>query len=335
MKAIEFDRYGQIGSLKILEVDKPKVGEGQVLIKIMACALNRADMIMFTGKPFMARFDGMALRKPKYPRLGSAVAGQVVALGQGVKHLEIGDAVVGDLSSEGFGGLADYVAISEKHLALKAPSVPYEEAVASPMAAVVALQAVRKANLEKGQDVLVYGASGGVGSYAIQIAKLFGGRLTAACSSRHIEQAKSLGADEVLDYAQIEAKSLEGRFDVILGVNGYQSLKTYKRWLKETGKYVMVGGQMKQILAAEIMGKAYSKGTKELMSLGSATPNSQDIKQVMEWLEEGEITCPIEVTYDFKEVQEAFERYLKGHARGKVVLVNSEQLGGIDHDASS
>lgn len=220
MKAIEFSRYGDLESLKTVEVEEPQVKDDQVMIKVMACALNRADMIMFSGKPYLTRLDGMALFTPKYPRLGSAVTGLVVSVGQAVTRFKSGDQVVGDLSNDGFGGLADYVVAPETHLALKPKSIPFEEAVASPMAAVVALQAVGKAGVKEGDKVLIHGASGGVGSYALQLAKIVGGHVTALCSTRHIDQARTLGADEVIDYTNFDTNTFLGRFDVILGING-------------------------------------------------------------------------------------------------------------------
>ncbi len=320
MKALEFSRYGDTQSFKIVEVDRPMAKQGEVLIRVMASSVNRADIMMFTGIPYLTRLDGMAFFTPKHTRLGSDVAGIIEAVGEGVVTFKVGDEVVGDLADCGFGALAEYAIAPVEHLALKPNAIPFEVAVAAPMAAVVALQALKKAGVKSGHKVLVHGASGGVGSYAVQIAKAYGGHVTALCSSRHVDQAIELGADKVIDYTKSEIKGKISEYDVILGVNGYQSLKTYRQLLKEKGVYVMVGGYMKQIMAAEIFGKSYSKGSKQLMSLGSSKTNTTDIQQVMSWLEVGKITCPIEKTYSFTDATEAIKHMIKGHVKGKMVI---------------
>ena len=242
MKAIGYEQYGLADQLRLIEVETPEPQAGEVLIKVHATALNKADWFLLTGKPFMVRLEA-GLSRPKSLILGSDVAGIVEAVGANVTQFQIGDEVFGDLSGCGLGGLAEYVCAPAAVLAKKPAEVSFEQAAAVPMSGVTALHGVRDhAELQAGEHILIYGASGGVGSFAVQIAKALGAEVTAVCSTSKIEMVRALGADHILDYRKEDIAACQTRFDRILGVNGHQPLAVYKQLLKPHGRYVAAGG---------------------------------------------------------------------------------------------
>jgi len=261
------------------------------------------------------------LRRPKHPVLGSDVAGRVEAIGKGAKQFQPGDEVFGDVSVCGFGAFAEYVCAKETAVLRKPAGTPFEEAAAVPVAAVTALQGLRDGGkVQPGQRVLVNGASGGVGTFAVQIAKSFGAEVTGVCSTRNVDMVRSLGADEVIDYTQNDFTRNGERFDLILDVAAYRSLNDHKRALRPHGTYVLIGGGMARFSQAILLGPWMSMtGSRKVRTL-MAKPNRKDLTALADLLETGKIKPVIDRRYTLPEVPEAI-RYLEDeHGRGKIVI---------------
>lgn len=320
MKAIVYERYGSPDVLELKEVEKPAPRDNEVLIKVLAASLNAADWGLLRADPFFVRLYSGFL-KPKYKILGADVAGRVEAIGINAKQFQPGDAVFGDLSVCGWGGFAEYVCVRDNSLALKPANISFGEAAAVPLAAVTALQGLRdKGQIQPGQKVLINGASGGVGTFAVQIAKSFEAEVTAVCSTGNLDMSRSIGADKVIDYTKEDFTKNGQHYDLILAVNGYHPISDYKCALSPGGIYVMIGGSMAQIFQALLLGSWISiLGSKKLRSL-IAKPNQKDLVFMKGLLETGKIKPIIDRSYMLMDVPEAL-RYLKeGHARGKVVI---------------
>jgi NADPH:quinone reductase-like Zn-dependent oxidoreductase len=260
------------------------------------------------------------LFKPKYPILGADFAGRVEAVGSAVTQFKVGDAIFGDATG-GNGALAEYATTSEKQVALKPVNLSFQQAAGVPMAAITALQSLRdKGRLQPGQHVAINGASGGVGTFAVQIAKVLGAEVTAVCSTRNVELAQSLGADHVIDYKQQDFTASGQQYDMILAVNGYHPLAHYKRALKPGGIYVMAGGTNAQIFEALLLAPFQSMGSgKTLTSMGAET-SQRDLLSVKELIETGKIKPIIDRCFPFREAVEAMRYIEAGHARGKVIV---------------
>ena len=320
MKAIVCPTYGSPDVLGLEEVPKPVRKDNEVLVKVHAASVNAADWHLMRADPPLVRLAN-GLTKPKDPILGSDVAGRVKAVGKNVTRFKPGDEVFGDLSASGFGAFAEYVAAPEAAWVNKPAKLTFEQAAAVPMAAVTALQGLRDyGKIETGQKVLISGASGGVGTFAVQLAKSFGAEVTGVCSTDKVDLVRSLGADHVIDYKQKDFTRSDQRYDLILGVGGFYSLTAYKRALRPGGRYVMTGGETKQIFQALLLGPLISmRGDKKLTSF-VAKPSWEDLTFISGLLESGEITPIIDKTYPLAEVPEAI-RYLEaGRVRGKVVI---------------
>jgi NADPH:quinone reductase-like Zn-dependent oxidoreductase len=321
MKAIVYHTYGSPNVLKLEEVEKPTPKDDEVLIKVHAASVNAADWHLLTADIFLVRLMGEGLLKPKHTILGAAVAGRVEAVGRNVKQFQPDDEVFGDLSACGWGGFAEYVCARENALAVKPTRLSFEEAAAAPVAAVTALQGLRdKGQIQPGQKVLINGASGGVGTFAVQIAKAFGAEVTALCSTRNVDMVRSLGADQVIDYTQEDFTRNGQQYDLILAVNGYHPIWAYKRALSPKGRYVMTGGSMAQLFQAMLLGPWISMTGRKKMGNLLAKPNQKDLVFVKELLEAGKVVPVIERRYPLREGAEAFRYLGEGHARGKVVI---------------
>ncbi|WP_409292695.1 NAD(P)-dependent alcohol dehydrogenase [Peribacillus sp. SCS-37] len=320
MKAIVCEKYGSPHNLKVKEITKPVPADHQVLVKIHASSLNFGNLVLLKGKPFPARF-AFGLTKPKFPVPGGDIAGTVEAVGKHVMQFREGDDVFGDLSVCGWGGFAEYAAVPESALALKPDNISFEEAAASPMAAGTALQGLRdKGKIQPGQKVLIYGASGGVGTFAVQIAKAFGAEVTGVCSTRNVEILQTLGADHVMDYTKEDFTLNEGRYDLILGVNGSNSLSAYKQALKPHGQFVHVGGSPSQFFQALFFGPLISRAGSRKFSHLLQRANQRDLNEVKELLGTGKVKPVIDKKFALSEIVEAFEYFGEGHAQGKVVV---------------
>src|SRR3990172_7715393 len=318
MKAIVYERYGPPDVLRLQEVEKPIPDENQVLVKVHAASINAGDYFARGGKPFLFRFFTGGFLKPKNSRLGSDVAGRVEAVGENVKQFQPGDEVFGGAH----GAFAEYVLAREAYLSLKPANKSFEEAAAVPVAALNALQGIRYAGgIQPGQKVLIQGASGGVGTFALQLAKSFEAEVTAVCSTRNLDMARSIGADHVIDYTQEDFTRNRQRYDLIFAVNGYHSLSAYKRALSPQGIYICAGGTLPQIFQAMLLGSLLSRnGGKKLGSMGIAKVNQEDLAHLGELLEAGKIVPHIDRSYPLSEVPEAIRYVEETHAQGKVVI---------------
>ena len=321
MKAIVNTQYGSPDVLQLKEIERPTPTDDEVLVKVYAVSVNSADLHLLRADPFLIRLSS-GLFKPKNKILGSDIAGRVDVVGSNVKQFKVGDEVFGDISACGWGGFAEYVAVPEKLLALKPANLSFEEAAAVPMAAVTALQGIRHAGgIQPGQKVLINGASGGVGSFAVQLAKSSGAEVTAVCSTRNVEMARSLGADHVIDYLQEDFTKNGKQYDLILATNGDRSISDYRRALSPKGIYVQTGGSMRQMSQAMIQGPWISKtGSQKMGNMGVAKPNQNDLVILKELLEAGKVKSVIDRTYPLSEVADAIRYLEEGHARGKVVI---------------
>lgn len=321
MKAIVYTEYGLPDVLQFIEVAKPTPKDNEVLVKIHAASLNMADYYSLKGEPFLVRLMSGGIRKPKNTILGADIAGRVEAVGKNVTQFRQGDEVFGDLSSSGWGGFAEYATVPEKALALKPANVTFENAAAAPMAAVTALQGLRdKGKIQPGHKVLINGASGGVGTFAVQIAKALGAEVTAVCSTRNQEMARSLGADHVIDYTREDFTQNGQRYDLIIAANGYHPILDYRRALRAGGNYVVTGGTMAQIFQGLLLGPFLSIIGNKKMGNVMANSNQKDLAFIGEFLESGKVKPVIDRCYPLSETAEALRYIGEGHARGKVVI---------------
>ncbi len=321
MKAIVYEKYGPPEVLEIKEVEKPIPGDNEVLVKVYAASIAFGDVAMIKGEPFIARLWS-GLLKPKNTIPGSDMAGKIESVGKNIKHLQPGDEVYGDLSGCGFGAFAEFVCADKKAVALKPPNLSFAEAAAVPMSAVTALQGLRfKGQIRPGQKVLINGASGGVGTFAVQIAKSYGAVVTAVCSTGKIDMVRLLGADFVIDYTKEDFTEKEDLYDLIVAVNGYHPILDYKRVLSSRGIYIQIGGAGAQIAQAMLLGPLISlAGSKKLCSMGVAKPDNRDLLIIKELIEAGKVVPVIDKRYSLSEVPEAFQYFNEGHSNGKVVI---------------
>ncbi|MFN2208580.1 MAG: NAD(P)-dependent alcohol dehydrogenase [Candidatus Promineifilaceae bacterium] len=320
MKAIVYEEYGSPAVLELKEVDKPTPKDDEVLIKIHAAAVTAGDAIVLEGKPFVTRF-ATGLLKPRNTIPGKEMAGRVEVVGENVTQFQPGDEVYGDLSVAGWGAFAEYVAVPENAVALKPANLTFEQAAAVPESAVVALQGLRdKGKIQPGQKVLINGASGGVGTYAVQIAKAFGAEVTAVCSSRNTDMVRSIGADYVIDYTQQDFTQNGHRYDLILAANGYHPISDYRRALSPEGIYVATGGSMAQSLQATMIGPLITMTGSKKMGGMLVKPNQDDLIFLKELFESGKVVPVIDRCYPLSEIADAFRYIGEGHAQGKVVI---------------
>jgi NADPH:quinone reductase-like Zn-dependent oxidoreductase len=320
MKAIVSEEYGPLEVLQLKEVEKPTPNDNEVLVKIFAASVNFGDKILVRGKPFLVRLMGMGLLKPKNTILGTDIAGQVEAVGRDVKQFQPGDEVFGDIGACGFGAFAEYVSVPENALTLKPVNMSYEEAAAVPQAAEVALQGLRKGQIQPGQKVLINGASGGIGPFAVQIAKSYGAEVTGVCSTRNLEMVRSIGADHVIDYTQEDFTQNEQRYDLILDMVANRSTSDYKRALSPEGVYVAVAPNPSVMLLGSLMSKT---GGKKVTALRQK-PNVSDLVYVKELIEAGKVVSVIDRRYPLSEVADAMKYLEEGHPQGKVVITVEE-----------
>lgn len=322
MKAIICTRYGSPDVLQFREVEKPCPQEDEVLIQIHAASLNSRDLRMLRAKPIFMRLMPGGLLHPKNKILGADVAGRVERIGHKIKQFKPGDEVFGYLpSSTGRGTFAEFVCARENLITLKPANLTFEQAAAVPLAAVTALQGLRdKGNIRSGQKVLINGASGGVGSFAVQIAKAFGAEVTAVCSTRNLEMVRAIGADHVIDYKKEDFTRNGQKYDLILSVNGYHPISDYLCALEPEGTYVVAGGSFFQLFQAMSNRKKFARiGSQKIITL-SLLQNQMDLVLIREFLESGKIKPVIDGCYQLWETVKAFWYFEKEHPRGKVII---------------
>ncbi len=324
MKAIICPRYGSPDVLQLQEVTKPAPHDDEVLIRVHAASINSRDWRYMRSNPFFIRLKGGFLQ-PKNKILGGDFAGQVEAIGSRVTQLKSGDDVFGYLpSATGRGTFTEYVCAREKYISLKPANLTFEQAAAVPLAAMTALQSLRdKGNILAGQKVLINGASGGVGTFAVQIAKAFGAEVTAVCSTRNLEMVRSLGADHVIDYKKEDFTKNGLKYDLILAANGYHPISDYLRALKPEGSYVVAGGSMLQLVQAASNKKSTRLSNQKTYTL-TLEHNEKDLIFIKELLESGKIKPVVDACYLLSKTSDAFWYFEKEHPRGKVVISMDE-----------
>lgn len=319
MKAITYSKYGSPDVLQFKEIEKPIPKDNEVLVQVHATSLNAADLDQLTGIS-LVRIGG--LFKPRYKILGSDLAGRITAIGRNVKKFHLGDEVFGDLSVSGFGTFAEYVCVPAKVLSLKPANMSFEDAAALSSAAIIALQGIRdKGPILPGQKVLINGAGGSIGTFAVQIAKSFGAELTAVDCSSKLEMLRSIGADHVIDYAQEDYTKRGQTYDLILDLVANRSIFAYKRILNSKGIYVMGGGTTKAIFQSLILGSLISMRRDKKMGILMWKPNKkEDVQFIKNLYSSRKIVPIIDRRYPLSEVANAL-RYLEtGNARGKIII---------------
>ncbi len=309
MKAVVYNKKGSPEKLIYCDVDKPVPNDNEVLIKILAVSVNAADY----------RSMKMGLI-PKRRIFGADISGRVESVGKNIRQFKNGDEVMGDLAKFGFGGFAEYVTAPEKALIIKPEKISFEEGAALPMAALTALQALRdKGNIQKGQKVLIVGSAGGVGTFAVQLAKYFDTEVTGVCGSNNTIQTSSLGADYVSDYTKEDFTNSKMRYNLIVAINGNYPIFAYKKTLTSNGIYVMVGGSLSQIFKSLLFGWLLSFGSKKMRTL-SANANKKDLEFLTKLVEDGKIKPVIDRRYTLDKTADAMNYLSEGHARGKVII---------------
>jgi NADPH:quinone reductase-like Zn-dependent oxidoreductase len=325
MKAIICTKYGSPDVLQIHEVAKPAPKDDEVLIRVFAASVNSRDWRFMRANPFFIRLTVGGLLKPKNPILGVDAAGRVEAVGGSVRQFRPGDEVFGYLSRYGGRTFAEYVCAGENEIALKPAHLSFEQAAAVPLAAITALQGLRdKGNIQPGQKVLIQGASGGVGTFAVQIAKALGAEVTGVCSTRNLEMVRSLGADHVVDYTKEDFTRNGQKYDLILAVNGYHPISDYLRALTPEGIYVVAGGSMIQLIQAGSQGRRNSQTGSRKTYILSLVKNQKDLIFIKQLLESGKIKPIIDKCYPLNEASEALRYFEKVHPKGKVVITMEE-----------
>lgn len=321
MKAIVFTRYGSPDVLQVTTAARPTPKDDEVLVRVHAASVNAADGFTIRGTPFIVRLIVGGLRRPKYTIPGSDMAGIVEAVGSKVTRFKPGDAVFGDLSGSGWGAFAEYACAKETALAFKPEQISFEDAAAVPMAAVTALQGLRtKGHIQPGQKVAINGASGGVGTFAVQIAKALGADVTAIGSTAKMDLMRSLGADHVIDYTREDFTQSGEKYDLIVAANGYHPLRHYRRALRPGGRYVMTGGSGKQIAEALFLGPLFSLFSRKKLGNLMAQTNADDLAFVAGLLAAGKVRPVIDRCYPLSETADAIRYIETKHARGKLVI---------------
>ena len=318
MKAIVYTKYGSPEVLQLKEVAKPTPKDDEVLIKVQAVSVNRSDWEGLSGKPLYARLGG--LLKPRHHILGSDIAGRVEMAGRHIRRFRPGDEVFGDILPR-LGGFAEYVCARESALAPKPASMTFEEAAAIPQAAVIALQGTRdKGQIQPGQKVLITGAGGGAGTFAVQLAKLYGAEVTGVDNTGKLDFMRSLGADHVIDYTREDFTKNGKQYDLILDVVAHRSVFAYKRALRPRGSYFLTGGSVATIFQVLLLGPWIRGTTGKKMRILAVQPNLKDLVYVTELYEAGKVVPVIDRRYPLSEIPEALRYLGEGRTKGKVVI---------------
>lgn len=321
MKAIVQHRYGPPETLEVEEVPTPVPGEGEVLVRVRAAGVNAGDWHLMRADPFIVRIAMGGLLRPRHKILGSDVAGTVEAVGPGVTRFQAGDRVFGDLSGSGFGAFAEMACAREDVFVPVPDGVDFDQAAAVPVAAGAALRSLRdKGRIGPGQRVMIHGASGGVGTFAIQIAKVFGATVTGVCSTRNVDMVRSLGADRVIDYTREDLSSAGGGYDLILDTAAHHPLSTYQALLGPQGAYVMVGGPVSSMFRVMLKGRWVTRGTGQRMEFFLSEANRQDLETLAGWMGSGAVRAAIQRSFSLDQVPDAIRFLEERRSSGKVVI---------------
>lgn len=319
MKAVVNDKYGSTEIFRLLEIDKPSPKDDEVMVKTAASSVNSWDWDIVTGKPYFYRLTSGVL-KPKWNIIGADFSGTVEAAGKNVTKFKPGDEVFGDLSENNWGGFAEYVCTKENSLEIKPADISFEEAAAVPQAAVMALQGIRDYGMvEQGQKVLINGAGGGVGTFAVQLAKSAGAEVTGVDKGNKLETVTSIGADYVIDYTREDFTKNNIKYDLILDTSAHHSISGYKRVLKEKGKYVIIGGKLSVIFGCLLLGNVLPKTGDKKFRLLLHKPN-KNLIFLADLLEKGEIKPVIDKCFNLNEVPVALDYFSTGNVCGKIVI---------------
>jgi NADPH:quinone reductase-like Zn-dependent oxidoreductase len=321
MKAIVQTEYGSADVLRLADVDKPVVSDNGVLVRVHAASVHAGDWHLMRGTPFLIRFIFGGVLKPKIKILGTDAAGKVEAVGKDVTQFKPGDEVFGDLSECGFGAFAEYVCVPETALALKPANLTFEEAATVPGSALAALQGLRDVGrIQSGQKVLINGASGGVGSFAVQIAKAFGAEVTGVCSTNKVDMVRAIGADHVINYTKDGGIPKGQRYDLILDAAAYRSVFDYPPALNPKGTYVLVGGSTARLFFVMFFGSLISKIIRRNVKFLVTKPNQADLAILRDFIEAGKISPFIDQRYTLSEVPAAIRHLEQRQVRGKVSI---------------
>ena len=320
MKAIVYDDYGPPDMLRSEDVPRPTPGDGEVLVKVHATSINDYDWHLLAGTPFINRIG--ALRKPKYHVLGSDVAGTVTSVGARVTRFAPGDEVYGDMSSSGFGAFAEYVTAPADTFARKPESLTFEQAAAVPQAGGLAVMAIRSAKpLDAGSKVLVNGAGGGVGTFAVQIATSFGAEVTGVDLGRKLDGIRSVGADHVVDYTERDFAESGETYDLIVDTASHRSMRAYRRSLRPGGKAALIGGSIPRLLLVMAGGQLVSSYHDRKVSVPMwKTNNDADVTFLTRLLEDGSVVPLVDSVYPLSDLADAFRYYGGQHHTGKIVI---------------
>jgi NADPH:quinone reductase-like Zn-dependent oxidoreductase len=323
MKAVVYTKYGSPDVLELKDVEKPTLLENEILVEVHAASVNAYDWHFLTADVFLIRLMGGGLFRPKKKTLGADIAGRIVAVGKNITRFHVGDEVFGTAKG-GSGGFAEYVCATEKSLALKPANASFDEASTAAMAALTALQGLRdEGKIQSGQKVLIYGASGGVGTFAVQIAKSFGAEVTAVCSTRNMDIARSIGANHVIDYTREDFTEDGKLYDLIFVANGNLSVFKFKQALKPNGICVLAGGggsSIIQLLVGMLQGWWILKTENKKIGSFMAKITQKDLEFMKELLASGKVKPVIDRRYPLSDTADALRYIGEGHAQGKIVI---------------
>lgn len=322
MRAIVRDKYGLPDVLRLEEIPTPTPANNEVLVRVLAASVNKGDWEILRGDPLWVRLAGFGLLKPNTRILGSNLAGRIEAVGRDVTQFEVGDEVFGDILQYGLGAFAEYVCVSEDAAIVRKPtSITFEEAASVPEAGFIALQSIRdKGQLKPGQTVLINGAGGGAGSFAVQLAKSLGAVVTGVDRTEKLDLIRSLGADHVVDYTREDFAESKPQYDLILDVVGVRSIATWKRVLRPGGIYLAAGGSVAQIAKTLLIGAWISWTAGKTIGMLAVKFNKEDLFTIIELLEMGKVAATIDRRYPLNEVANAIRYLGEGHSKGKVVI---------------
>ena len=321
MKTVIYNRYGSSKVLNLVEMEKPKPAKGEVLVRIMTSSVNPLEWRSMRANPFLMRIETGVFR-PRNNRLGADLAGMVESIGEDVENLKVGDRVFGEIYHHGFCAYSEYAAVPENALVKMPPGISFEQAASIPVAGVTAVQCLRdQGKIKSGQDVLINGASGGVGTFAVQMAKYFGANVTGVCSTRNVEMVRSLGADKVVDYTEDDFTDTDQDYDLILDNVGNRRLKDMQSILKVGGTYLFNGFSIPMVWQLFSGGMSRAKKEGKVMTMAEETsPSMEDLELLIDLMNQGKINAVIDRTYPLSDISDAVAYVETKHARAKVII---------------